>query len=197
MAAASAGAHAIGLNFVPESPRFVGTAERAGELIAQTAAPSSLRWAGVFANPTVQDLERAVEVAGLSIVQLHGEESASYVADLRKKLRPEVSIWKAFRVAQASDLERIAEDSACDAGLLDAKTDLRGGSGRTFDWDLLAKLDRRKTLVLAGGLNPDNVQEAVKRVAPTWVDVASGVESSPGVKDPFLIEKFVRNSRAG
>src|SRR5438093_234517 len=94
MAAASAGAHAIGLNFVPESPRFIGTAERARELIAQTSAPVALRWAGVFANPIVQDVERAVEIAGLSIVQLHGEESAEYVAELRKKLRAAVSIWK-------------------------------------------------------------------------------------------------------
>ena len=192
--AAQAGAHAIGLNFVSESPRCIGYATGARRLIVQSGAHADMLWAGVFANHTESEIEKIVGDAGLQIVQLHGEETAHFAQRLRKRLGPAVHIWKAFRVSSAEDLARTTDCEICDAFVLDAKVPgVRGGSGQSFDWDLLRHVPRRRPWVLAGGLNPDNVQEAVRRVAPDWVDVASGVESSPGVKNPDAIKRFIKN----
>jgi len=196
VAAGHLGAHAIGINFVPESSRFIGDVAHAKELIAKTAS-ANLLWAGVFANPTDALVDSAV-AAGIRVVQLHGEETAEFAARLRGRLKPDVQIWKAFRIAMASDLAQLAEFSSCDVWLLDAKSPgTRGGSGQAFDWDLLNGLARSKPIVLAGGLHPDNVQDAVRRVRPEWVDVASGVESAPGMKDAAKIERFIKEANSG
>lgn len=195
-AAARLGTHAIGINFVPESSRFIGGLEQARELVARSSAPAELLWAGVFANPSEADVEKAVGI-GLRIVQLHGEETPEFVKMLREKLPPSVLLWKAFRIAQASDLEQLPTFTACDGWVLDAKSaGVRGGTGKTFDWDLLKSIRRLKPIVLAGGLHPDNVQDAVRRVGPEWVDVASGIESAAGVKDCGQMERFIRGAKA-
>ena len=191
-AAARAGAHALGLNFAPESPRFVGGLERARTLVEQARTGGQVLWAGVFVNPDLEEVLRAVRVIGLRVVQLHGEEPAALVAQLKQRLGAQAAVWKAFRVGGARDLEALPR-YACDAWVLDTKSGhVRGGSGKTFDWDILRMVPRSKPLVLAGGLNPENVCEAVRRVKPDWVDTASGVESAPGIKDPRLVECFVR-----
>lgn len=194
-AAARAGAHAIGLNFVPASPRFIGDVKRAQELIA-ACGPTSLLWAGIFANPSDAEIDAAI-AACIRVIQLHGEETPELAARLRARLDPPIQIWKAFRIAQAGDLQGLSSYSACDAFVLDTKADgVRGGSGQSFDWGLLDGLTRTKPIILAGGLNPGNVREAVRRVRPEWVDVASGVESAPGVKEAALIDRFIREARA-
>ena len=196
LAAQRAGAHAIGINFVPESSRFIGSVAHANELIVNSAAPNLL-WAGVFANPTDSEIDAAI-AAGIRVIQLHGEETPETAARLRGRLKPEVQIWKAFRIATASDLTQLAAFSSCEAWLLDAKAPgTRGGSGHAFDWDLLNGLARTKPIVLAGGLHPDNVQDAVRRVRPEWIDVASGVESAPAVKDAAKIERFIKEANLG
>ena len=196
-AAAQAGAHAIGLNFVAESPRCIGYASGARRLIVQSGAHAGMLWAGVFANLSESEIEKIVADAGLQIVQLHGDESPEFAQRLRKRLGPAVHIWKAFRVSSADDLVHCGEFEACDAFVLDAKAlGVRGGSGQSFDWDLLRGVVRKRPWVLAGGLNPDNVQEAVKRVAPEWVDVASGVEESPGKKDRHKLEVFLSKAKS-
>jgi len=195
-AAVKAGASAIGLNFVPESPRFIGSLADALHLLDEAAVRHAVRWAGVFVNPTHGQVFEAVEKLDLDIVQLHGDEDPRYVATLRRELARTVQIWKAVRVATAGDLASVPECN-CDAWVVDSKVaGMHGGSGQTFDWSLLKNFRRSKPLVLSGGLNPANVGDAVKQVRAEWFDVASGVESSPGAKDAALMERFIRAAKA-
>ena len=191
-----AGAAALGLNFVRESPRFIGGLDAAAGLIAAGAEAGPVEWAGVFVNAAPEAVADAARILGLAIVQLHGEEPTEQIETLRGLLPGGVRIWKAFRVAVAKDLAA-AGDYAPDGWVIDAKVPgVRGGSGKTFDWTILAGLQRSVPLVLSGGLNPGNVAEAVRTVAPDWVDVASGVESAPGVKDRALMERFIAGARS-
>ena len=194
IAAARAGADAVGLNFFPPSPRYIGSLAKAARLLKAAAWPRKLLWAGVFVNPQIAEVLSAVETLALDIVQLHGEESPDWVAALKKQLSGK-AIWKAVRVSKKRDLAVLAEYH-CDAWLIDAKAaKKRGGTGKTFDWAILKDMQRPVPLVLSGGLNPHNVAAAIRAVKPDWVDVASGVESSPGVKDAKLIDAFVRAAR--
>ncbi|MDD3926084.1 MAG: phosphoribosylanthranilate isomerase, partial [bacterium] len=128
-----------------------------------------------------------VAVCGLGAVQLHGSESPAFCRELSP-----LRVIKAFRVAVEDDLRPLAEYNGC-AHLLDSRVEgLAGGSGKTFDWSLAVSAAAvSPCLILAGGLNPDNVSEAVAAVKPWAVDVSSGVESSPGVKDAGLMREFV------
>src|SRR5579862_3869289 len=171
-AAVEAGAHAIGLNFVKSSPRYIDL-QSARELIQKSNAPK-MKWCGVFVNAPADEIVRAVEI-GLAIVQLHGDEDSKFVSALRTAFGSRVSIWKALRVSRKEDLIAM-NDCDPDAWLIDSKVaGLRGGSGQTFDWSLLAGIPRSKPLILSGGLNPGNVADAIRTVSPDWVDVASGV----------------------
>jgi len=194
-AAAVAGADALGLNFVRESPRFIGGLRRARALIRRARVAGAVQWAGVFVNPRLRDVLRVAEVLGLRIIQLHGDETPAFCLRLKQRLAANVVVWKAFRVAREEDLAALPH-YPCDAWLVDAFVSrARGGTGRTFDWEILKGIKRSKSLVLAGGLHPGNVGEAVRRVRPDWVDVASGVETAPGVKDPARVAQFVRAAR--
>ena len=125
-------------------------------------------------------------VGELDIVQLHGDESIELVTDLGKH----VEIWKAHQVTGPEVIDDLGR-WPCDA-LLDAPSAGRGGSGTTFDWSLAAEAVRRgHRVILAGGLTPDNVAAAIAAVHPYAVDVASGVESAPGIKDPALVSAFI------
>jgi indole-3-glycerol phosphate synthase/phosphoribosylanthranilate isomerase len=181
-AAARAGATHGGLVFAPGSPRRVDLARA-----AQLRHAVDLAWVGVFVD------ERAAQVAALarqlrlSAVQLHGDESLAYVRELRALLPAGCEVWKAIRVHHA--IPELAATGA-DRLLLDAHhRGARGGTGRRFDWDLLAGRDLSR-VVLAGGLNPRNVVEAAALGAPL-LDVSSGVERAPGVKCPALIEELM------
>jgi phosphoribosylanthranilate isomerase len=195
-AAVRAGADALGLNFVRESPRFIGGLDQARALVRAAALAERTAWAGVFVNPPLPDVLAAVEAAGLRIVQLHGEESPAFLRSVKDAVGPAVAVWKAFRIAAKSDLDALRQYE-CDACLLDARAPgVRGGSGKTFDWGLLAGVPRVRPLVLAGGLTPANVGDAVRAVRPEWVDTAGGVESAPGIKDAAALEAFIRAARA-
>jgi phosphoribosylanthranilate isomerase len=190
VAAADAGAHAIGLNFVPQSKRFVGGVDRAAQLIA-ACSPVQIIWAGVFVNPDFDELIKTQEALKLGILQLHGDESPEFVRRVKARAGS-VKVWKAFRVAARADLMRISEFE-CDGILLDAKViGERGGTGQAFDWTILKDFKRTAPLILSGGLTPQNVAEAIGAVNPDWVDVASGVESAPGRKSAILIAEFIR-----
>ncbi len=195
-AAIDSGANAVGLNFVAASPRFVGGTAEARRLMDAAGARGQIAAAGVFVNAQFDSVLAAAKTAGLEIIQLHGDESPAYAEQLKNELGPNVQVWRAFRIAEAADLRGV-EDFPCDAIVLDAKAPgARGGTGHAFDWTLLQGLRRDRTLVLAGGLTPENVRLAVRSVRPDWVDTASGVESVPGIKDHTRISRFVQESRA-
>jgi phosphoribosylanthranilate isomerase len=181
-ATVDAGADWIGLNFWPRSRRYV-TVEQA--LAIAEVIPGDVKKVGVFVNaPLPQVIDIAGRV-GLDLVQLHGDETAD---DARALGRPYV---RALRIGSARDVEAIA---AWDTEyiLLDTPSAGYGGSGQTFDWSLAASARRfGKKLLLAGGLDADNVARAVREVRPFGVDVAGGVESAPGLKDAAKLRRFV------
>ena len=183
-AAAGAGADAIGLMFYEPSPRYV-TPVRAREVCA--ALPPLVSVVGVFVNPEPRDIKAVVEDVPCDLIQFHGEESPELCASAGK---PYV---KAVRVRTRDDIvEAEARYSDARALLLDAHHDtLWGGTGSRFDWDLVPD-DVRRPVVLAGGLTPENVAAAIRRVRPFAVDVSGGVESAPGEKDARSMERFMK-----
>ena len=180
-----AGADVLGFNFWPESKRHIPVplAAKMAELL-----PAGVLRVGVFVRATPGEVRRTVAAVGLGAVQLHGDEDPSEYADAG------VPLWQVLRIG--TSLPDSVSEGASEL-LLDARVEGFGGSGRSFDWSL-AREARRFALPfwLAGGLSPLNVAEAVRRAAPTGVDVASGVESSPGVKDPERVRAFVAAVRA-
>jgi phosphoribosylanthranilate isomerase len=185
------GVDAIGVNFVASSPRRVD--ERTARAIVDAVGKGTLVVA-VVANMGVAAMRALVERTGVGCLQLHGDEPAEDLAAMLPHA------YKAVRVAGAEDVAA-AEAMPGEYVLVDAKVGgALGGTGHAFDWDLVVGLARRRRLVLAGGLTPDNVAEAVRRVAPWCVDVASGVESAsagaPGVKDLAKVRAFVDAARS-
>jgi phosphoribosylanthranilate isomerase len=182
-----AGASAIGLNFVPSSPRRVSV-ERA-RTIARAVVGRTLV-VGVVADLEVPEMRALLKSAEVECLQLHGEETPATVATMLPHA------YKAIRVGSAADVEQ-ARTYRGDYLLADARVaGTLGGSGKTFDWSLVAGLARERKLTLAGGLTPANVAEAIRAVAPYCVDVASGVESAPGVKDPAKVRAFIEAARS-
>ena len=191
-AAAEAGAGYVGLVFFPRSPRAV-TPGRARELA--WAAPVGLAKVGLFVDASDEELGEVIDRVPLDMVQLHGRESPERVAEVRARWG--LPVMKALGVASAEDLGRAkAYEGAADQLLLDAKAApgaaLPGGNGVAFDWGLLSGFAARVPWMLAGGLTPFNVGEALRVSGARQVDVSSGVESAPGVKDPALIRAFAQ-----
>jgi phosphoribosylanthranilate isomerase len=187
LAAARAGADALGFNFWPRSKRYVDP-RAAGEIVARL--PPFVAAVGVFVDPTRDEVARAALLSGVHWLQLHGDESPALCASLTP-----LPVIKAIRVRDRASLDALgAYDVA--GFLLDADTSAYGGSGRTFDWSLAAEAARRAPILLAGGLTPQNVADAVRQVRPWAVDVASGVESAPGIKDHEKTARFIREAKA-
>ena len=187
-AAVEAGADAVGLMFYEPSRRWVSL-ERAREVAARL--PVRVERVGVFVDADERTIRKAIEVCALSILQFHGSESPEFCA----RFAP-LKVWKGFRVSDVSVLETMP-GFATEAWLLDAAVPGQmGGSGQRFDWELAVRAKALgRPIVLAGGLTPENVGEAVKRVRPFAVDVSSGVESAPGVKDGAKMRAFVRTAK--
>lgn len=191
--AAYLGADAIGLNFWSGSKRCVDLAT-AREIVA--AVPPLVMSVGVFVDQEADEVRRIASQVGLGAVQLHGSETVAVCAGYP------VPVYKAFRCAPRDDsaglpwVDEIGAYSGEVAGvLLDAAAAGPGGTGRVCDWTLARKAASELPIVLAGGLTPDNVAEAIAAVRPWAVDVASGVEASPGVKDPELMARFIRAAK--
>ncbi|NJN59307.1 MAG: phosphoribosylanthranilate isomerase [Leptolyngbyaceae cyanobacterium SL_5_9] len=187
VAIAQLGATALGFICVPQSPRYISP-ERirliVDRLPAHPLTKALIDRVGVFANATVTEICQVVAIANLSAVQLHGNESPKFCQQLRVAL-PEIEILKALRVR---DLKVLAEADAyanlIDALLLDAyHPKLLGGTGKTLDWSGLQNFRPGCPWLLAGGLTPDNVLDALIQARPDGIDVSSGVEQSPGNKD--------------
>lgn len=192
-AAADAGARYLGFNFFPKSPRYVSP-KQAAELTA--LVPVGVAKVALVVNASDEELDSITEAAPFDMLQLHGSESVDRVREI--KARYGLPVIKVIGVADAGDLTAIDEFSeVADQLLIDAKPPknavLPGGNGLAFDWRLLAgRKYWRKPWMLAGGLNPNNVAEAIRMTGARQVDVASGVESAPGVKDPALISAFIK-----
>jgi phosphoribosylanthranilate isomerase len=183
--AADLGAWAIGLIHHPDSPRFVEPplAEEIGAALKRRC-----EIAGVFVNSPMEDVVDAAEREGLTILQLHGDEGPSFCTEAAR--RTGAKVMKAFRVRSAADI-RGAEAFRTAFHLFDAYSRrARGGTGENFDWELLADRRSKVPMVLAGGLTPENVGEAIAAARPYAVDVVSGVEAEPGRKDPAKVEAF-------
>ena len=187
-AAVAAGADALGFNFYEQSPRQL-TIPRAAE-ISRQLEPFILR-VGVFVDAPEELVARALRECGLGMLQFHGAEPPDFCT------RFGTMSMKAFRLRDAESLKELPK-YATDAWLLDAFSPAApGGTGETFDWALAVEARKLgKPIFLAGGLTPENVAAAVRQVRPFGVDVASGVESSPGKKDPALMQAFVKAVRS-
>jgi phosphoribosylanthranilate isomerase len=189
-AAISAGASHFGMVFFPRSPRNIGLADAARLAQAANGRIASVALVVDAADAELADIVRDVAP---DILQLHGKETPERTAEIRKRFgRP---VIKAIGVAAPGDAENATSyDGAADLILFDAKPPaggIPGGNGLAFDWRLLASAKGKQPFMLSGGLNPANVAEAVARTGAAIVDVSSGVESAPGIKDIRLIREFV------
>ena len=183
--AVSSGAWAIGLNFAPESTRRVDVETAAA---IATAHRRRCEVAGVFVNAPLDHVLDVLGSVPLTLLQLHGEEGPSYCAEAARR-----SGLKVIKALPAKDAHAVRALSAykTDFHMLDAHVPgRRGGTGESFDWELAAAHPGRPPLLLAGGLTPENVGEALAVAHPFAVDVAGGVEASPGVKDPDRLRRF-------
>lgn len=190
LASIEAGANALGFVFAPSKRRV--SPEQAGAIVAQL--PANIERIGVFSNETAERVADVVEQVGLTAVQLHGQEPPELINDLlsRRKHEVQVRVIKTVLVngSFAAQFARVCRDYDCiDSILLDSGA----GSGKTFDWQSVQPMlgTNRRRLIIAGGLNPENVGEAIRRFSPYGVDVVSGVEREPGRKDPEKLKAFV------
>ena len=189
-AALDAGADWLGFAFFPPSPRFVTPAAAAALSVRHPGGPLRV---GLFVDPTAEAIADVLATMPLDILQLYGAVDAPAL-----RARFGRTIWRAVGIETAADLPRDA--GGADALVLEAKPPRHatrpGGNATLFDWSLLRGWASPAPWILAGGLRPDNVAQAIRATAATAVDVSSGVESMRGVKDPALIRTFIANARA-
>jgi len=184
--AIEAGADALGFNFYRRSPRYVSPAE-ARKIVERL--PARILAVGVFVNEPAAAVRRTARAAKLDWVQLHGGETPEEVAQLAQFY----PVVKAFRVRAGFRLAKLARFRRATAFLLDGfRPRLYGGTGQRLDWRLARRAKRYGKIVLAGGLAPGNVAQAIARVQPYAIDVCSGVEAQPGRKDPARLKELMR-----
>ena len=178
------GADALGFVFYKKSPRYLEQ-DTAKKIAA--SLPSSVITVGLFVNEESSKIRETMECCNLQAIQFHGDESPEFCGQFKDQ-----KIIKAIRLLDRDSLKKINNYQVC-AVLLDAYSkDSYGGTGESFDWKILTKLDTRSNLILAGGLTPENVREAIRIVNPYAVDVSSGVEKKPGKKDLKKLEEFIK-----
>ena len=179
------GATAVGFVLWPRSPRGV-TTEQVAEIVRKL--PSHVMKVGVFVNESIESIRAIAERTGLTAVQLHGDEVPAYADALE---------WPVFRAVSVADLEEAVAAWNPETAMLVDNIDpvRRGGTGAVIDWSRAATIAQKRRVVLAGGLTVDNVASAIRAVRPFGVDVSSGVEASPGVKDMVKVSEFITNAR--
>ncbi len=190
-AASDLGADAIGLVFYPPSTRVVRW-ESVANIVGGVSANVSV--VALFVDPSSEQVHEVIDSGYIDLLQFHGSESEEFCSSF------DLPYMKAFRVGHDADLgEAIKAYPSAELLLLDSyDKKMPGGTGHTFDWAKTSAISDSSLskLVLAGGLNPDNIKQAIAQVKPYGVDVSSGVESSPGIKDPVLINKFIEGVRS-
>jgi phosphoribosylanthranilate isomerase len=183
LTAVEAGADALGFVFVPDTPRYIHP-NQATQIIAQL--PPFITIVGLFVDASLQQMTAIAEQCHLDALQAHGQESPDLCEALNRR------VIKAFRVTDESVLSQLPRYRVS-AYLLDAYVKGKmGGTGQTFNWNIAVKAKACGPIILAGGLNPDNVAAAIQRVRPYGVDVSSGVEASPGRKDAVKVRDFIQ-----
>jgi phosphoribosylanthranilate isomerase len=184
--AVQAGADALGFVFYDRSPRNIDPLKAAAII---GGLPPFVQAVGLFVNADAAFVNETADRCRLDLVQLHGDEAPEYCERIRRR------VIKAFRVRDASSLAPV-RDYRVAGILLDAYSPAApGGTGLSFNWELAGIAGEFGPVILAGGLSPDNVREALERVAPYAVDVSSGVESSPGRKDPEKVREFIKRAK--
>lgn len=187
------GAWALGCVMWDGSPRACDPAD--AQLIARRLGRNA-EVCGVFVDEPLDDVARIVDATGFTMVQLHGDEGPSYCEELGR--RTGAKVVKVGRVNSAADVRDIERFRNVDFHLLDTrKTNLPGGTGESWDWALASQRSSDVPLIVSGGLDPSNVVQAIEAASPFAVDVASGVESAPGVKDEGLVRRFMEAARTG
>jgi len=185
------GTDALGFIFVPDTPRYIEPQD-AVQVISKL--PPFITKVGVFADESPQVISQIIQTCGLNAIQLHGSETPEYCDNIRACGR--VTTIKSFRVKDRHSLSPIPEYRVS-AYLLDTYVKgKKGGTGETFNWDLAIEAKKYGRIIIAGGLTPGNVAEAIRRVQPYAVDVGSGVEAIPGKKDHAKIKAFIENVRS-
>lgn len=187
---AAAGVDYIGLNFWPKSKRYL-TLERAPLIAGAVRASGAAQLVGVFVDAELDDVIAVMQQVELDVIQLHGDEDSETILAIGAATKK--PIWKAVAAGSVKDVEHL-QNWPVEAIMLDTPSSQRGGTGKTFDWNIAREARRRhpaRRLVLAGGLDAGNVAEAIAAVGPWAVDVASGVEAAPGIKDAAKIAAFV------
>ncbi len=191
--AIESGADLLGFNFVATSPRYV-TPAKARRMVKKL--PGNISAVGVFENESEEAMLEIARSVGLDQLQLHGDETPAMVARLARngrRLRVIKSVIKAMRVKKFFRAAQLDAYKGADAILLDAYSrKARGGTGKTFDWQAARRAKGHGRIILAGGLTPENVGEAIRAARPYAVDVCSGVESRPGKKDARRMKSFVK-----
>ena len=186
--AAEQGADAVGFIFYKKSPRAV-TMKMVREIISKL--PPLVDTVGVFVNETAERVNKIADYCGLDLVQLHGEESPAFCRKIHRR------VIKACRVKDLKSIKQLEKYPASGFLLDTFSENLHGGTGKTFDWNLALPAKKIGPVILAGGLTPRNIRQAVSQVRPYGVDVSSGVEKSPGIKDLEKVRAFLKNIRSG
>jgi len=188
-AAIDAGADALGFVFFDKSPRFINPLKAAGII---SKLPPFIQTVGLFVNEETEQVNWTADYCGLDIVQLHGDETPEDCLELKRR------VIKAFRIQKIVSIDPLEkyQDYQVSGYLLDAwSPDAYGGTGRTFNWELAEAAKQYGPVILAGGLTPDNVAEAIRVVNPYGVDVSSGVEAELGKKDAEKVQEFIRAAK--
>jgi phosphoribosylanthranilate isomerase len=187
--AVAEGAELLGFNFYAGSPRYVEPAT-ARKIVRRL--PKKISAVGVFVNESEQKMLEIARRVGLDTLQLHGNETPAMVARLKRSF----PVIKAIRMEESASAAQIVKFKAATAVLLDGfDAKRRGGTGKTFDWEIARRAKRYGRVFLAGGLTPENVGQAIRAARPYGVDVCSGVETRPGKKDPVRIKNLMRAAK--
>ena len=188
LVAVEGGADAVGFIFYKKSPRSV-TMKTVREIVLEL--PPFVDTVGVFVDETAEQINKIADYCNLDIIQLHGDESPTFCKKIRRK------VIKAFRIKDMQSVKKLSSFQVS-GFLLDTFSDnLHGGTGKVFDWNLALPAKKFGPVIMAGGLTPNNVQQAVRQIRPYGVDVCSGVESEPGIKDHKKVRAFLKNANAG
>jgi phosphoribosylanthranilate isomerase len=188
LVAVEEGADAVGFIFYKKSPRSV-TMKIVREIVLEL--PPFVDTVGVFVDESAVQINKIADYCNLDIIQLHGDESPTFCKRIRRK------VIKAFRIKDMQSVKKISCFQVSGFLLDTFSENLHGGTGKVFDWNLVLPAKKFGPVIMAGGLTPNNVQQAVRQVRPYGVDVCSGVESEPGIKDHKKVRAFLKNAKAG